>query len=467
MAPPYYLANPTGVSGGDTTPGQPTDLPWISSTGDDPGVAMVHKLMSTMGISPAIETMPMPQQPQLKTWQRILGAIGDGLMARAAVQSGGQPQPGAFFRAQMERQKAFRDALNEAMATNVKTRNTVRLGMAEEAQKAEDARRLAAIKTKPALKERLGVVGSEIHKIRDVVDPTTGETLYTHDLGPAPQGYAYQQDLNGNIIQFPTSGPPQGSTGGGPIGASTGVRGKPTASANPKTMTDEAGNQLQFDAKTGKWIPSVDLSGKNVKKAPSANLQGIQQQLDNASLLLANMRANYNQALKQGQGGIIRGVGTAIANTAGGETGAKFGLSGLAGKLNAKALKHERDREAVATSLAFPLTGSRRSVEGARQSLLRIIPHFSDPPDVWKFFEDQMREVIANSRKMPWGTTVNNADTYAADLDRAMLNLGGTTIPPVESGAGSFSGQSMTQDQYDELMDSEKKRWTDGGGTVR
>lgn len=209
----------------------------------------------------------------------------------------------------------------------------------------------------------------------------------------------------------------------------------PTAAKPPMVKWDENGNQIQWDAASGRWIPSLNEKGEQVKKTPAANLQGIQQQLDNADRLMSEMLSNYQAGPKST---MLRSGGTAAANVLGGTVGGSLGLSGLASTIDPHAVVHERDREALATVLTFPLTGSRRSVEGARQSLLKIIPHYSDPPNVWAVFERQMRDVINSARRMPWGSDPQMADQYGVQLDAAIARMqseSGGGAPPVKSRA--------------------------------
>lgn len=192
MAPPYYLADPSG----DSTSG--INMPWISGTGDNPALAKVTQLMSSL------ESVPTPQPPHVGIMRSILGAIGDGLTTAATIRQGGTPQPGIFERAMMARQEAYRKALDEANYTNVGERNKARIDAYNQEQ--ETKRALAVANIKSAAKPQRLVkseftrdVNGETHRFRQfmdptsgdivpVVDPNSGELVNEMDLGPA--GYA-------------------------------------------------------------------------------------------------------------------------------------------------------------------------------------------------------------------------------------------------------------------------------------
>jgi hypothetical protein len=220
----------------------------------------------------------------------------------------------------------------------------------------------------------------------------------------------------------------------------TGVKGR-TPPLGYQLGYDEQGKAMWFP-KPGagplKAIPALDPQGGQVRKSPPANLLGIQQQLDTVQTLVGEMRSNYQQGPTSG---IKRGVGTAGANLFSRGVGAQLGLSGLASQLDQHAVIHERDREAAATALAFPLTGSRRSVEGARQSLLNIIPHYSDPPEVWQTFDRQMQQLVENARRMPWGENPDSAqDLYGQMLESVVGQ-------PLIGGAGESPDQRKARIQ--------------------
>lgn len=271
----------------------------------------------------------------------------------------------------------------------------------------------------------------------------------------SPIHWQVAYDEFGNAIQLPTSPLPQR---GVPQGASAGAPGITTA-----PQPTEGGQQPQGGGPSNVLGPRLNRQGireLGFKKIPGTNIQGIQQQLDNADLMLNEMRSNW---LQRPPGAARQALGTASANLMSRGIGANLGLSGLASAIDPHAVIHERDREAIATTLSFPLSGSRRGMEGARQSLLGIIPHYTDPPEVWDAFDTQMRQLIANSRRMPWGDNPEGAaQQYENSFDSVLANVSSATT----NKSGQYAGQALHRSLFDQLSPGDQQRFVQGGGKV-
>lgn len=421
-------------------------------------VAELLSTLGAMGVEPGFEPTPVPQPPQLPALpsggQQIAGSIGDALMAMASIRAGGMPPAQGSFQTRlsgiqnqrMQLQQGYQNAVTEARSTDVAGRNRLRSMLGSVAMRPQSAAATKLNKTVYAVEDDQGVAHRYVRftnpqtgEVVPTPNPETGELENEHDLGVAPQGYVLSYDQDGNAIWIK----------------------RPSGNVVGPSEPGVSGAALPGEAPTGKpgVIPVIGSSGKNVKKVPPANLVGLQQQLDNATKALDEMKENWLQRPKSG---IMQGVGTAGANLLSRGMGAELGLSGLASAIDQHAVVHERDREALATMLAFPLTGSRRSVEGARKSLLDIIPHYTDPPEVWAVFEKQMRQIINNARRMPWGEQPNTSqDAYSAMLDALVAAAPGARPP-----TGAYSGITLPESAFDNANPGERDRFISGGGKV-
>jgi hypothetical protein len=199
------------------------------------------------------------------------------------------------------------------------------------------------------------------------------------------------------------------------------------------------------------------------KVAPSASMQGLHQQLQESTRLLDELGKNF---AKRPQSEWMKGAQTAGANMFGRGLGADLGLAGIPGHIGAEgqnAQIHENDRKALAVTLTFPLTLSRRGGEGAQQKLLDIIPHWTSPPAVWATFDRQMRDLIRIADTAPWGTPGSQdyeqaAGEYEARLNRAAAAVqaaqeqygGGAPAAPAPTGAARhLSGGKPRRDPRD------------------
>jgi len=366
---------------------------------EDPQARMIQDLIASLETAPAPTAPPAGAPPPTAlqdalfggTPRHFAGALGDAIAAMAAVKAGGAPPAMGAFAASQQRQaeerqrqmEEYQKRQEENAGAERMLRNQARISTFQQSQKIAGDQAEAAIKAKNARALRFVPTtieeGGQRRRVVDVYDASSGEHVGRQDQGVAPnppQGYTLGYDQDGNAMWF------KKPSGEGP-------------SEPAKPVVNEAGHQ--------------------VKKTPAASMQGIQQQLDNTSTLLEEMKGNYRQ---RPSSTTKQAIGTAGANLLSRGVGAEMGLSGLASKIDKHAVIHERDREALATTLAFPLTGSRRSVEGARKSLLDIIPHYTDPPEVWDVFDKQMQALITNARKMPWGESPSTAqENYGSLLE--------------------------------------------------
>ena len=293
MAPPYYLADPSG----DSSSGM--NFPWISGTGDNPALAKVTQLMSSL------ESVPTPQPPHVGIMRSILGAIGDGLTTAATIRQGGTPQPGIFERAMMARQEAYRKALDEANYTNVGERNKARIDAYNQEQ--ETARVRARSEARGGIKVNgTQIVNGELHSTVSFLDPATNEVLRTIDTGPIKQSYTYQPDAQGNLTQLPTSGPPQtpdvqpqgpqpfigppaapaiATTGTGKIGKKTGVKVAPKSDV----VVVNGPNGPVFAHKGG--APSTAVTDQNGEPIGGKPNLGATQAISSLKAMQSNMEA--------------------------------------------------------------------------------------------------------------------------------------------------------------------------------
>lgn len=266
---------------------------------------------------------------------------------------------------------------------------------------------------------RIPILGSEAEP-----SPTPTPSRARPAVPPAPQpgaGLPSVQPGHAPTYLMPKPAAPKGSGGGG------------------KQLKRIGDRMFWVDPKTQEMEPVIDpTTGNPARPGTPANLAGIQQQLDNVARLMREMKSNYRAGPKStGR----RALGTASANILGGEIGGSLGLSGVASGIDPHAVIHERDRAAAATALAFPLTGSRRSMEGARQSLMQVIPHYSDPPNVWDVFDRQMTDLVATARRMPWGDDPEgSAEAYGNGIDAAVTAMNeakAATPAPASAPAGA------------------------------
>lgn len=429
-----------------------TGIPVAGNTGTssslDPNVQQVLDLLKQLDQQAPIA--PPAPPPPLSLPRRTIGSLGDAISAMAAVRAGGQPPAIGTFNASTQRQQQdyikrltdFQNQQQESANEERRLRATVGSQALLESQKAKSAFEVAKLKAdaqgakplKSTVSTIQGADGKTV-RVRDTFDPVTGEHLGREVLGeppPPPEGFTTQFDENGNLYYIPKS----------PI-----VRpSAPTRTIG--TSGSNVGPQAGQTPSPGGVVQVMGPGGKPFKKTPAANLEGIQQQLDNSEYLLNEMRSNW---LQRPEGGIRQGVGTALANTLATGTGAKMGLSGVASAFDKHAVIHERDRTAIATALTFPFTGSRRALSTATQSLENIIPHYTDPPDVWNTFDEQVRQVIANARKMPWGENPEqNAQLYQPLFNSFLTNV------------AAAKGQPVTQDPKEaakQLLEQYKKEY--------
>lgn len=107
---------------------------------NDPG-ALVEQLLSRL------EQVPVPAPPQTRPSQRILGSIGDALLAMATVRAGGAPPAmGPFAASQARIAQEYRDAKRSAEESNIENRNRVRIGAFEEELRRKREKEVATIR---------------------------------------------------------------------------------------------------------------------------------------------------------------------------------------------------------------------------------------------------------------------------------------------------------------------------------
>lgn len=229
---PYYLANPTSAA--------PAGIPGAGNLpGVDPNDQNARAVQSFLR---TLNAIPKPEPPHVSIGKRIMGAIGDALGNMAAVRSGGQPHPGPFLSTMTAQNQKYQEDLRDWGRQNTDLSNAVRIKAFESqlAQTREEAvARVKGQNQRLTKSEWLAPVNGEIHRIRQFSNPATGEIVptpdedgqmrTTHDLGPAPQGFTYQPDINGHIIQLPTSGAPQGAPPSQQIGVPGAEKPRPPA----------------------------------------------------------------------------------------------------------------------------------------------------------------------------------------------------------------------------------------------
>lgn len=122
----------------------------------DPGIDLVTQLLA------GLEMAPQPEPPpELKTWQKVLGGLGDAIGAMAAVRSGGvAPPTGAFAAGQEQKRLDYEARAADAEAANRDMRNRIRLVGFEAGQKARTG----------ADKARMKAEADEIKRTIDIED---------------------------------------------------------------------------------------------------------------------------------------------------------------------------------------------------------------------------------------------------------------------------------------------------------
>ena len=110
----------------------------------DPAFDRVQQLISML------ETARPPEPQKLKTWQKIVGGLGDAIQAMAAVRAGGAPPAlGPFAAQQLSQRQRFEQESRAAEIGNVASRNEiVKLFIGEQLQR-EREEATARIRSRP------------------------------------------------------------------------------------------------------------------------------------------------------------------------------------------------------------------------------------------------------------------------------------------------------------------------------
>lgn len=102
-------------------------LSFSTPAGTDPAFDRVQQLISML------ETARPPEPQKLKTWQKIVGGLGDAIQAMAAVRAGGAPPAlGPFAAQQLSQRRRFEEESRAAEEYGRELRNRVRIGAFEE-----------------------------------------------------------------------------------------------------------------------------------------------------------------------------------------------------------------------------------------------------------------------------------------------------------------------------------------------
>jgi hypothetical protein len=205
-----------------------------------------------------LEMEPPPSSPQYSPWRKVVGAIGDSILAMSSVRAGGGPQPGRFGAQMQAEQAQHRLDTQRAGAANRETRNRIRIGAFEDEQ-----RRLRE-------KEVAGVRGQNVRgQIRNLYtvdddgnpitipytyNPATGsiapvdpEELAAVTAGGGPEKFVPPVIMSGTVIG--DTGQPQASIlkiprGPGPTTRVSGPSGRRLEPLPPPGLVTETGGKV-------------------------------------------------------------------------------------------------------------------------------------------------------------------------------------------------------------------------------
>lgn len=217
---------------------------------------LAHHL-TTKIFGPEPSAPVVPQQRGLSPLQAVAGASNPQLLPYLMQQA--NRNVNAQYQGQLE---AFKQAMEGRR--NATTALAALAGRDITGQYGVLGRQVTANAPKPpVIKEYVKPVGGESHRVRDIIDKETGATIRTDDLGPAPQGYTYQQDAQGNIVMLPSSGPPMG---GGGAGEPTGIKHPPSAeqetyARSSSVLKDRIQRAKDLISNSNSWLNRV---GQNI-----------------------------------------------------------------------------------------------------------------------------------------------------------------------------------------------------------
>lgn len=347
-------------------------LPYISGVSSIPGQEdLVNSLIAQLE-GPQIP--PPPTAPgRGPLWARILGPIGDALVAGGTIRRGGTPAAmGPYQSSVVRRGQDYRDALaayneqtGKQQASAADFRNRVRVGQFERDQELQNAEEMARLKANTPTPE----------------DPLRVRTL--------DETIRHNKAMEGKQAQ--------------------------TAEPKPTIVYDKDG-QAHWAFPPDAAHPGGTLVPAGFSKPPAQAQAGMPEALDNAEYLLDKMQGHFDTAVAK-HSPFER---TMMSQPAQSQYGV---ISGPAGYLDPDAAIHERNRHLVATALAAPLTGSRRGQAQIIQHIAAGLPSYSDNPVVADEFYKQMHAVIANLRRAyPSGIAKGEASdsVYLSELDDAI-----------------------------------------------
>lgn len=276
MAGEYGIDNPAGYIA-DLPPQPPTAQ-------TDPLKAKIDELLASLDMGKPMG--PAPTRPNIATWRRILGAIGDALESAASVRAGHGPIPVGGFESMMRnQQQQFQQQLaeyqkqqqeNEQAARMLK--NNLKIAFSQDAIRQAGEEKLAMIKAAQSAKNRpirsefTRDVGGISRRFRQLVDPNTGEVIDEADLGPA--GYApYIQPAIPGVSgpeRIPRQGP-AGQVGGNVPPPPPGTSKDVTTALNMRVLYNDALKSFQdYTAKTGRTKRTITSMGRKLPGIGSA-----------------------------------------------------------------------------------------------------------------------------------------------------------------------------------------------------